>query len=60
MDEITKDPKERRVSVTFTTTQEMKDWIFNAAEQDERSVSVFLTRMIRDSSKQPVQTSEQS
>lgn len=60
MDEITKDTKDRRVSVTFTTTQEMKDWIFNAAEQDERSVSVFLTRMIRALSKQPVQASEQS
>lgn len=51
---------EKRVTVTFSTTQEMKDLIISKADQDERSVSVFINRLLRDSIKQPVEPSEQS
>ena len=51
---------EKRVTVTITTTQEMKDLITRLADQDERSVSVFLNRLLRESFKQPVNTSEQT
>ena len=45
MNETTKNP---RITVSFTTTEEMKDWIIAAAEQDDRSVSRFLNRLVRD------------
>ena len=51
---------EKRVTVTITTTQEMKDLITRLAIQDERSVSVFLNRLLRESFKHPVNTSEQT
>ena len=51
---------EKRTTVTFTTTPEMKALIIFEAEQDERSVSVFLNRILRDILKQPVNTSQQT
>jgi len=51
---------EKRVTVTFSTTQEMKDLITRLAEQDERSVSVFLNRLLRNTCKQTDDTSKQT
>ena len=47
MDDETK-TEDKRISVSFTTTQEIKDWIFKSANNDDRSVSMFLSRMFRE------------
>jgi len=47
MDELSK-TEDKRISVSFTTTQEIKDWIFESAKRDDRSVSMFLSRMFRE------------
>jgi hypothetical protein len=56
----TSNPEEKRITVTFSTTKEIKDLIISEAKHDERSVSVFLNRLLRDALKQTATGSQQS
>ena len=39
---------EKRITVTFSTTPEIKAWIEESAELDDRSISKWLSRMFRE------------
>jgi len=52
--------KTSKPTVSFTTDKETKDWIFQAAADDERTVSVFINRLIKKCRKQTVDQGQQS